>query len=130
MYGYIVVGTDCSATAERAVERAAELASAVGATLHIVSAWMEPAGVLIATGVGHIDGLPQGWQDAAIADRQARLDATAARLTANGIHTETRVVHADTATTLVSVAQEVGADLIVVGDRGLKSLRRLLGSVL
>src|SRR5437763_11274623 len=43
MFGSIVVGTDGSATAGEAVRQASELAKAVGATIHLVSAF-EPVG--------------------------------------------------------------------------------------
>ena len=44
MFGRIVVGTDGSDTASQAVSQAAELASKVGATLDIVSAYEPVSG--------------------------------------------------------------------------------------
>ena len=41
----------------------------------------------------------------------------------------TRVEQGDPATTLIAISEEVAADLIVVGDRGLKGIRGLLGSI-
>ena len=37
--------------------------------------------------------------------------------------------HGDAAEALVAIAEEIGADLIVVGNRGMKGERRVLGSV-
>ena len=42
MYKNIVVGTDCSTTANRAVSKAADIAKLTGAKLHIVCAYREP----------------------------------------------------------------------------------------
>ncbi len=127
MYRTIVVGTDCSPTADNAVAKAAELAKAVGATVHVVSAYSEPAGSLVASGVGQ--ATPPSWAASEVEDRQGRLNATAEHLRSMGINALARVERGDATTTLVAVAQEVEADLIVVGDRGLKGLRGLLGSV-
>jgi nucleotide-binding universal stress UspA family protein len=127
MYQTIVVGTDCSPTADNAVAKAAELAKAVGATVHVVSAYSEPAGSLVASGVGQ--ATPPSWAASEIEDRQGRLNATAEHLRSMGINALARIERGDASTTLVTVAEEVGADLIVVGDRGLKGLRGLLGSV-
>ncbi|MBV9040052.1 MAG: universal stress protein [Acidimicrobiia bacterium] len=41
----IVVGTDGSQTAQKAVEQAAELAAATGAEVHLVTAYRSPASV-------------------------------------------------------------------------------------
>jgi nucleotide-binding universal stress UspA family protein len=128
MYRNIVVGTDCSATADRAVRKAADLAKLTGATLHIVSAFSDSVGALAAAagGAGAIGG---DWPDVAIHDQTARVDALADRLRVEGIETVSRVEHGSAAATLVSIADEIEADLLVVGDRGLKGVRGLLGSV-
>jgi nucleotide-binding universal stress UspA family protein len=60
----------------------------------------------------------------------AMLAATAALATAAGVAVETHVVRSDPADALVSVAAQVGADLLVVGNRGMSGIQRLLlGSV-
>lgn len=128
MYRTIVVGTDCSATAEVAVVRAAALARAVGATLHVVSAFREPVGTVLAASMSAGSPLPD-WQSSAIGDRDAQIDELAARLRATGVEVVTTVDQGDAATTLVAVAERTGADLIVVGDRGLKGVRGIFGSV-
>jgi nucleotide-binding universal stress UspA family protein len=92
-----------------------------------VSAYSEPAGSLVASGVGQ--ATPPSWAASEVEDRQGRLNATAEHLRSLGINALARVERGDVTTTLVAVAEEVGADLIVVGDRGLKGLRGLLGSV-
>ena len=69
------------------------------------------------------------WPEVAIRDQQARIDATARELRAMGVDVATRVEEGPAAEALVSVADAVDADLLVVGDRGLKGVRGLLGSV-
>jgi nucleotide-binding universal stress UspA family protein len=64
-------------------------------------------------------------------ERAERLVAEAARRAeADGIEVETHVHAGDAAHALIDVAEARGADLIVVGDKGLSSPARfLLGSV-
>ena len=128
MYRTIVVGTDCSATAEVAVQRAAALARTFDATLHVVSAFRESVGSVLAASVASGSHLPE-WQSSPIAERDASIDELAARLRATGVRVATTVDTGDAATTLVAVAERVGADLIVVGDRGMKGVRGVFASV-
>ena len=128
MYRTIVVGTDCSARADRAVLKAAELAKATGATLHLVCAYHDSATVLAA--VSTAPGvMATDWRVDAIRDHTSHMDEIAARLRAEGIDVQTRIEEGLPAKALVSAADTVGADLLVVGDRGLKGVRGLLGSV-
>jgi nucleotide-binding universal stress UspA family protein len=128
MYRKIVVGTDCSSTADRAVRKAAEIAKLTGAKLYIVSAFSDSAASLAAAaGGGSL--IASDWPDIAIHDQTARVDAFADRLRAEGIEVVARVEQGTAAAKLVAVADEVDADLLVVGDRGLKGVRGLLGSV-
>ena len=48
MYKNIVVGTDCSETADRAVATASEVARMTGARLHLVCAYREPTPAMAA----------------------------------------------------------------------------------
>jgi len=128
MYRTIVVGTDCSPTAEHAVAKAAQLAKMTDAKLHIVSAYGESVNALAAV-AGATTALAAEWPDAAIADHRNRVDATARRLRLEGIEVEAHVESGSAAAMLVAVAEAVGADLLVVGDRGLKGIRGLLASV-
>jgi nucleotide-binding universal stress UspA family protein len=113
MYHHIVVGTDGSTTASRAVDQAIELAAVTGATLHLVHAWdVSPAMARV--------------ED----DGSEMLAATAAVAAEAGVTVETHIVRSDPGDALVSVATEVGADLLVVGNRGMSGIQRLLlGSV-
>jgi nucleotide-binding universal stress UspA family protein len=127
MYQNIVVGTDCSAAADRAVLKAAAVAKMTGATLHVVCAYHEP---VPATAAAEAPTIFAGNLTAdAIHAQTVHVDALAERLRAEGVNVEARVETGNAAATLVGVADAVNADLLVVGDRGLKGVRGLLGSV-
>ena len=121
---FIVVGTDGSPHAERALEFAAEEARRRDAVVHVVTAWHVrrrlPAGIR-----AHGDpSLEESTQQAA-EDVAAR---AAENLRARGLEAETSVCHAQAADALVEQAE--GADLLVVGSRGHGGFTGLLlGSV-
>jgi nucleotide-binding universal stress UspA family protein len=127
MYQTIVVGTDCSPTATAAVMKAAELAKLTGAKLYLVRAYPASASAYAAVGGGTV--LFDGDDHEDPAELQIHVEAVAKGLRAQGIDVETRVESGGASRTLVWAADAVGADLLVVGDRGLKGLRGLLGSV-
>jgi nucleotide-binding universal stress UspA family protein len=133
MFNSIVVGTDGSDTAARAVELAAELAGTqTGATLHIVSV-SKP---LSAATVGMSGLAPASpavidaeLKDDALRDLQALLEraAVGARTRVAAVETYARL--GNPSDVLCELAEQVGADLIVVGNRGMRGGRRFLGSV-
>lgn len=123
----IVVGTDGSESAQRAVEEAARLARALEAELHIVSAYDPVRGAQIADAP---PGAARVWAPLPDSSVRAILEEAAAAARLGGLQAETHAVHAAAADALLEVATEVGADLIVVGSRGMHGARRLvLGSV-
>ena len=73
------MGTDCTDTASVAVEHAAQLACAVGASLHVVSVYQEPATVAIAQ-TGYVAPQSDDWSDKAVQDRQRQVDSITTRL--------------------------------------------------
>jgi nucleotide-binding universal stress UspA family protein len=123
----IVVGTDGSETAKRAVAEAVRLAAAFGADLHVVSAFEPLRGA-------HVTGAPEGaakvWQPLPDADVEARLGEAAASVRMNNVPVITHAVQKDPADALLEVADEVRAELIVVGNQGMHSAKRfVLGNV-
>jgi nucleotide-binding universal stress UspA family protein len=129
MFRAIVVGTDGSATATEAVHRAYSLAGAFGADLHVVNGYRPPAVVLAASGEpGSGPSAVIEWEAAARDDACHLLDDLAEGL-AGPVTVTTHAVPAHPATAILSVAENVDADLIVVGNRGMKGARRLLGSI-
>jgi nucleotide-binding universal stress UspA family protein len=132
MYKNIVVGTDGSDTAKIAVQHALELARLGGATLHIVHAYQDVSLGMAALSAGSggpvvdLDRLNVG-----LADHGTEvLDEASAQCAAVGVKAETHLVRSDPADALLGVATNVGADLLVVGNRGMSGVKRLLlGSV-
>ena len=130
MYGSIVVGTDGSDTAKEAVRQAATLAQAVGGRILLVSAY-EP--VPESRLRQERTELPTdvSWMVNPREDVQTVLDAEAERIRESGVNdVETFAREGDPADAILDVAEETGADLIVVGNKGMTGARRfLLGSV-
>jgi len=130
MFRAIVVGTDGSTTANEAVRRARALAEAFAADLHVVNAYKPPALVLASTAEpGLMPSALVEWEAAACEDSRRLLDGVAEELIGVGACVTTHAVAAHPAAAILSVAQAVGADLIVVGNRGMQGTRRVLGSV-
>ncbi len=123
MFKTIVVGTDGSSTADIAVTRGAELARLTGASLHVVSAYTPtPARVVGEKASGEYSIGPDYKVDAVLA-------GTVARLRAEGIDISTHGPKGDPADAIVEVAVREGADLIVLGSKGMQGARRILGSI-
>jgi nucleotide-binding universal stress UspA family protein len=123
MFSTVVVGTDGSATADVAVRQAAELARANGGTLHVVSAY-RPASSQTVGAAG------EQWQVLPAERVDAVLDEAAALGRVLGVKVEVHGSRGDPANAIVRVAKEVGADVVVVGNRGMKGAKRfILGSV-
>jgi nucleotide-binding universal stress UspA family protein len=124
MFKRIVVGTDGSTTASRAVDQAALLAKSLDATLHIVHAY-KPASSFI----GIDPSIPQpdpGTIDKDLRENAQSISASAAeRARALGVE-----AIGDPADALTTLAEDVDADLIVVGNKGMAGVRRFIaGSV-
>jgi nucleotide-binding universal stress UspA family protein len=125
----IVVGTDGSVTANEAVQQAIGLASVHGAELHVVCATRMSAmamsspeamaaGAMVQLEMEHGDGTKQLLEDAA------------AKAKAAGVRVSTHSATGEPAEVVIEVAEQAGADLIVIGNRGMAGARRfLLGSV-
>ncbi len=130
MDGTIVVGTDGSATASAAVDRAAELAARLGVRLLIVSAFrplslerlrteQAQAPEEIAYALNARGGVDEILEVAR--DRAEKLGAGAV---------EVEAIDAAPAEAILDAAAAAGASLIVVGNQGMTGARRfLLGSV-
>jgi nucleotide-binding universal stress UspA family protein len=126
VYESIVVGTDGSESAQRAVTQATALAKAVGAKLHLVSAFEPLRGVRIA---GAPEGAAQVWDIKPDSEVQSVLEQTAATVRLSGVQAEVHAVKGDPADALLALAEQENAELIVVGNRGMHGVKRVLGSV-
>ncbi len=132
MFDVIVVGTDGSETASVALGKAIELAAQSGGVLHVVHAHR-----LVSTaqlGQAAIVGAPTfdlGQVNRGIEEDSRQVcERAAAQAKAAGVKVETHQVPSDPSDALLDVAEQVGADLLVVGNRGMTGARRfVLGSV-
>jgi len=120
----IVVGTDGSATADRAVHKAAALAKAVGAELIVISAFNNRAPTGVASAGISIDS---GWVVAAQGAAETVAREAAERAQADGVaNVSYEAVAGEPSETLVQVTQDRQADLLVVGSKGMQSTARFL----
>ena len=111
MFGRIVVGVGKSESAKRAAQVAIDLASRYGATLDLVMAIDRSGSAL---------------------DSPTRKDAEAFLRTVgtdSPVEMRPHAIPGDPADVVLMVAEEVAADLIVVGNKGMQGARRVLGSV-
>jgi nucleotide-binding universal stress UspA family protein len=118
----IVVGFDGSDNARKALARAAEIAN--GATVAVVSA-TSPARLLRdpAQGVAPEDPADVEARTQALAEAREYLEG-------KGITGQYVAGHGNPADVIVQEAEESGADLIIVGTRGLNAAQRVfLGSI-
>jgi nucleotide-binding universal stress UspA family protein len=129
MFRSILVGTDGSDTAREAVRQAMDLARELGAGLQVVSAYGPvPAARLREE---ERDAPPDvQWAIGPREDVEAILEAVVAEAGAAGVRAEVHARQGDPADAILDVAEETGADLIVVGNKGMTGAKRfLLGSV-
>ena len=129
MFNSIVVGTDGSDTATKAVREAIDMAGAIGATLELVSAYAPvseqrlraerrdaPSDVQWA--INPKQEVESSLSDAAEIARQA------------GVNVNTYARQGDPADAILDVAEEQNSDLVIIGNKGMTGAKRfLLGSV-
>lgn len=129
MYKKILIATDGSELAGRALEHGLQLAKLVGAEVTILTV-TEPAAVV---GAGYasiagtmIDPMPELIQAQEDAAKQVLSIAQTAAQTA-GVSVKTRLIdNSFPAEGIVAAAEEISADLIVMGSHGRRGIGRLL----
>jgi nucleotide-binding universal stress UspA family protein len=120
MYRSIVVGTDGSPPAQRAVAAAAELAKLCGARLHLVTAYRLPAQMTVAGATAERGVLPRpGAEEDVRTEVESMLATLAKEIEAEGIDVTTHARLDAPVRAILDVAGREGAELIVVGNRGL-----------
>jgi nucleotide-binding universal stress UspA family protein len=129
LFGAIVVGTDGSDTATEAVRQASELASKLGAKIHLVSAYEPVSEGRLREERQQVPGDLQ-WMVNPREDVSQTLEGAAEGLRGAGIEVEIHAREGDPADAILDIAEEQEADLIVVGNKGMTGAKRfLLGSV-
>lgn len=121
----ILVATDFSEHAQRAVAWGAALAKRFGAELELItSVFVVP----LAAGP-HSYGIPPDYLRNVREQADKHLDEVAARYKRDGIAVQCTVLHEDPSSGVCARAAETNADLIVLGTRGRSGLGHvLLGS--
>ena len=122
MFNTVVVGADDSQTALQAVIAAAEVAQLTGAVLHIVTAY-EPKTVRMSDVPAEFSPSSAGHPADALLDGLSRI------VEQRGLRPVVHGASGNAVDAIVHVAEEVHADLIVVGNKGMKGVKRVLGSV-
>ena len=109
MYDVILVGTDGSPEAEAAIDHAISLGAATGAVVHVVAV-VDSSGNPMAFGVGEVEDINQAAEEL-VED---------VRAVAGSENVEIRgdVRRGEPAEALEAYAEDAGAELIVVGQRG------------
>jgi nucleotide-binding universal stress UspA family protein len=122
MFDVVLVGADDSPTARRAVDAACEISAMSKGTLHILTAFE----TLSVVGGGNTQEFKNVINEE---DGRALLQTLSFIAKKHGVEFVLHSAKGDPADILIAKADELGADLIVVGNRGMKGVRRVLGSV-
>jgi nucleotide-binding universal stress UspA family protein len=125
MYQRIVVGTDGSESAGRAVRHALRVAMVTGGAVHVVTAW-QPMPALALSGQLS-PAAPMPLDDGAWVEELHRSVKDQGDVL--GVEVESHPVQGPAAQALLDLAEQVEADLVVVGNAGMHGLRGHLASV-
>lgn len=118
----IVVGVDGNERAERAADTATRLAAATGAGLHVVCAYVRDQAAEIS--------VADGTHEVSISRESADIAARVASRLAEVVPGVTSsAVQGRPADVLLAEADRLDASLIVVGNRRMQGIARVLGSV-
>lgn len=118
MFSKILVATDGSGSATRAVNLGAKIAKAAGATLYAISVYApgEASNPLAGARMSGVDAA-KGLLEDVVKHHGGDIDI------------ETEALPGDPADVIVSEAKRHGIDLIIVGDRGMTGAKHVIGSV-
>ncbi len=114
----VIIGVDRSETARRAAQTASEMATALGCPLHLVSAVSRTNSVNIAGG--------DQWHSDWFSEAEQFLLAMAGEFPGEVTHS---ISDKGPAAALCDAADELGARMIVVGNRRVQGVSRVLGSI-
>lgn len=122
MTGIIVVGVDGSETALKAAHTARDLAVSLGATLHVVSAFDSDRTEVFGSGSDR-------WIVSDADDAEKAAKSVAESLRTAEVNVTYAAARGKPAEALIHEAERSGAQMIVVGNRRMRGLGRVLGSV-
>jgi len=122
----IVAAVDFSECSDRALEAAIDLARSFGATLHVVHAFDLPVPMFNPYAVS----VPVAYVTEAREAASRKLEQAVEKVRAEGIEVHGHLGEIPAAPAIVRVADDLSADLIVIGTRGHTGIKHaLLGSV-
>jgi nucleotide-binding universal stress UspA family protein len=130
MFKTIVAGTDGSTPSMGAVAKAVEMAKLCGAELHLVRAYTLASQAMASVPAAEAMVLATAGSDKEIHDEVAGdLEALAESIRKDGVKVTVHAYPQAAAGALLDIAKKVDAQLIVTGNKGMKGVRRVLGSV-
>ncbi|GAA4917240.1 universal stress protein [Nesterenkonia rhizosphaerae] len=117
----IVVGVDGSPTARKAAEVARDLAVKLGSPLHVFTAYVKDSVTPMKVGT-------EEWVASTADDAQETAERVVRNVVGDGdaVAASGQGAPADA---LIAYAEEIGAQLIVVGNQRMRGVSRVLGSV-
>jgi universal stress protein A len=122
----ILVPVDFSEHSRAAVDAAVEFARSFGGSIHLLHCYAIQPGGISPYGVA----APAAYFNEIREAAQRELDAWSEKLLSEGVEVTTSLRSDSPSPTIVEVAYEIEADLIVIGTRGLSGIKHvMLGSV-
>jgi nucleotide-binding universal stress UspA family protein len=124
----ILIPTDFSVDAEKALSTATELAKLFGARIVVLHAYHVDIPVVSPMAGGY--ALPQGFYEGLRSQATTQVEKLAKETAAEGIEATGMALQEPAAVAIAALAASLPADLIVMGTRGLTGLKHVvLGSV-
>ena len=122
----ILVPVDFSSHSQRALQTGIELAKAFGAKLHLLHCYQINVGAISPYGLVIPESFDRDIREAAT----KQLEQWREKVAAQKIEVESEVSPLFPSEAIASTAERIGADLIVMGTRGLSGIKHvMLGSV-
>ncbi|KRF10479.1 universal stress protein [Nocardioides sp. Soil796] len=123
MSGLIVVGVDGSPTAQKAAQTAATLAAGIGARLHVICAYdRDRVAEVVGTGTDR-------WMLSTADEAAATAREVVRSLDVDGVEVTSAAATGKPGEALVGEAERHKATLIVVGNKRVQGITRVLGSI-
>jgi nucleotide-binding universal stress UspA family protein len=124
----ILVPTDFSKDAERALQDAIELAKTFGARIEVLHAYHVDIPVAAPMGGGY--SFPEGFFESLRKHADAQIAKVVAEAGGGGVKVSGQAVESPAGAAIIAAAERLPADLIVMGTRGLTGVKHvILGSV-
>lgn len=123
MYEEILLPTDGSESMDAVVDHAADVAARRGATVHVLYVVDDRSFLTLQ------DGMKTDVEDELRAEGETATASVADRLDDAGVTVRTEIRKGDPGDEILTFADEVGVDLVVMGTHGDDYQRTMLGSV-